>query len=102
MKVFLSHLAETKLLNLSKFILENWGLRTKENFILKLNEKIEQIARHPSSCPKSSEFENLYTCVVTKQTTLYYRILAAQKEIEIITVFDTRQNPSKLKKEVNE
>ncbi len=101
MKVFLSHLAETKLLSLSKYILENWGLRTKENFILKLNEKIEQIARHPSSCPKSLEFKNLYKCVVTKQTTLYYRLLAAQKEIEIITVFDTRQNPSKLKKEVS-
>jgi len=54
----------------------------------------------PDSCPKSSEFDNLYKCVVTKQTTFYYRILEEKNEIEIITVFDTRQNPDKLKEDL--
>lgn len=101
MKVFLSRLAESKLLKLSEYLLESWGLKTRDEFILKLNEKIEQIANYPNSCPESSEVENLYQCVVTKQTTFYYRILADQQEIEVITVFDTRQNPDRLKKEVN-
>ena len=99
MHVFLSGLAESKLLKLSEYLLENWNIKTRDKFISKLTEKIKQISFQPDSCSKSSEFENLYKCVVTKHTTFYYRILADRKEIEIITIFDTRQNPDKLKKE---
>ena len=48
---------------------------------------------------KSNKFQGLYKCVVTKQTTFYYRVSVELKEIEIITIFDTRQNPNKLKKD---
>lgn len=101
MKVFLSQLAESKLLKLSDYLLENWGLRTRDKFIVTLTNKIKQIAIQPDSCPKSLEFENLYKCVVTKQTTFYYRIISNKNEIEIITIFDTRQNPDTLKKNIN-
>ncbi len=101
MKVFLSELAELKLLKLSEYLLENWNLKTRDKFIEKLTEKIKQISIQPNSCPKSSEFDNLYKCVVTKQTTFYYRIKAELKEIEIITIFDTRQRPDKIKKDIN-
>ncbi|WP_339697500.1 type II toxin-antitoxin system RelE/ParE family toxin [uncultured Marixanthomonas sp.] len=101
MKVFLSELAESKLLKLSEYLLEEWNLKTRDKFISKLNDKIKQISIQPDSCPKSSEFKNLYKCVVTKQTTFFYRIIAERKEIEIITIFDTRQNPDKLKKDID-
>lgn len=39
-------------------------------------------------------------CVVTKHTTFYYRVLQQSNEIEIITIFDTRQDPDKLKKDI--
>ena len=100
MNVFLSELAEKKLLKISEYLLENWNLRTRDKFITKLTEKIQQISIQPNSCPKSSEFINLYKCVVTKQTTIYYRINTEKKEIEIITVFDTRQKPDKLKMDI--
>ncbi len=79
MKVFLSELAESKLLKLSEYLLENWNLKTRDKFISKLTEKIEQISQQPSSCPTSSEFDNLYKCVVTKQTTFYYRVNLEKK-----------------------
>ena len=101
MKVFLSELAESKLLKLSEYLLEEWNLKTRDKFISKLNDKIKQISNQPDSCPKSSEYKNLYRCVVTKQTTFYYRIIAERTEIEIITIFDTRQHPDKLKKDIN-
>lgn len=100
MKVFLSELAESKLLKLSEYLLENWNLKTRDKFISKLTEKIKQISLQPNSCPKSSEFTNLYKCVVTKQTTFYYRVNLDKKEIEIITIFDTRQNPDRLRKDI--
>ncbi len=100
MKVFLSELAETKLLKLSEYLSENWNLKTRDKFIAKLTEKIQQISLQPQSCPQSSEFKGLYKCVVTKQTIFYYQISIELKEIEIITVFDTRQNPNRLKKDI--
>ena len=100
MKVFLSELAENKLLKLNDFLLENWNLKVRNDFIKKLTSKINQISEHPESCPQSSEFKSLFKCVVAKQTTFYYRINLGRKEIEIITVFDTRQNPDKLEKDI--
>ncbi|MFY8189190.1 MAG: type II toxin-antitoxin system RelE/ParE family toxin [Flavobacterium sp.] len=100
MKVFLSDLAASKLLKLSEYLLENWNLKTRDKFIDKLSEKIKQISTHPQSCPESSEIKGLYKCVVTKQTTFYYRISFELEEIEIITIFDTRQSPDQLKKDV--
>ena len=97
MKVFLSELAESKLLKLDEYLLEKWNKKTRDKFIQKLSEKIEQISIQPESCPKSSNLKNLYKCVVTKQTTFYYRVFTSKKEIEIITIFDTRQHPEKLK-----
>jgi plasmid stabilization system protein ParE len=101
MKVFLSELAESKLFYLSKYLLEEWDLKTLDQFIQKLSNKIKQISTQPESCPKSSKFNNIYKCVVTQQTTLYYRIKAEQEEIEIITIFDTRQDPDQLKKDIS-
>ncbi|MDQ7918146.1 type II toxin-antitoxin system RelE/ParE family toxin [Mesonia sp. MT50] len=100
MKVFLSELAESKLTKLSEYLLENWSLKIRDKFISKLTDKIKQISYQPNSCPKSTEFNGLYKCVVTKQTTFYFRILNKVNEIEIITIFDTRQNPDKLKTDI--
>jgi plasmid stabilization system protein ParE len=99
-KVFLSESAERKLLKLNDFLLENWNLKVRNDFIKKLTSKIEQISNQPESCPQSSEFRGLFKCIVTKQTTLYYRVNLDRKEIEIITIFDTRQNPDLLEKDV--
>jgi plasmid stabilization system protein ParE len=100
MEVYLSELAESKLLKLSEYLLEEWNKKTRDKFIQKLTEKIDQISLQPDSCPQSSEFNGLYKCVVTKQTTFYYRINTELNEIEIITIFDTRQNPDKLHKDI--
>jgi hypothetical protein len=54
-------------------------------------DSFNRIAHHPESCPKSSEFPNLYKCVVSEQTSYFYRINFS--DIEIITVFDNRQDP---------
>ena len=38
MKVFLSELAENKLLSLSKYLLENWNLKARNQFLKKITE----------------------------------------------------------------
>lgn len=98
MEVFFSELAETRLTDLCDYLEVNWSLQAKEKFVKKLKSKVSQISLFPDSCPTSIQLKGLYKCVVTKQTTLFYRVLRDQEEIEIIAIFDTRQNPNQLKK----
>lgn len=100
MNVFLSELAELKLLKLSEYLLENWDSITRDKFIKKLTDKVKQISNQPNSCPESIECKGLFKCVVSKQTTFYYRVLSHKNEIEIVTIFDTRQDPTKLGKDI--
>jgi plasmid stabilization system protein ParE len=93
-RVVLSASAKTKLDALLLYLQQEWSEKVKREFIDKLDVKIRQVAHYPKSCPESSTFKNLYKCVVTKQTTFYYRI--KEEEIEIITLFDSRQDPKKL------
>ncbi len=99
MKVFLSPLAQFKLKKLNEYLLENWNSKVRNEFIERLTAKFKQISRFPQSCVQSEKHKGLYKCVLTKQTTFYYR-MTEKNEIEIITFFDTRQNPDKLKKDL--
>jgi plasmid stabilization system protein ParE len=101
MEVFISELAEYKLKNLTEYLLEQWSFKVKKDFLAKLTKKIQQIQSQPESCPKSNEFGGIYKCVVTKQTTFFYRVNFEREEIEIITLFDTRQDPERLKQQLD-
>lgn len=96
MEVFFSELAEYKLKKLKDYLLEKWSYNVKEAFLKKLDTKINQISSQPESCPKSSRFNGIYKCVVTSQTTFFYRVDFENREIEIIPLIDTRQNPDTL------
>ncbi len=52
-------------------------------------DKFSQISSQPESCTESTVLSGLYKCVVTKQTSFFYRIKAS--EIEVITLIDNRQ-----------
>lgn len=93
MNVVLSPTAKSKLEELLSYLKLEWSEIVKQEFIVKLDNKINQISHYPKSCPESRAFKGLYKCVVSKQTTFYYRIKGS--EIEIATLFDTRQDPEK-------
>ena len=98
LNVYLSPLAESKLETLLDYLVSEWSQKSKKKFLKKLEEKINQIATQPNSCPESKEFPGLFKGVVEKHTSIFYRI--HNDGIEIITIFDNRQNPSTLDKEV--
>ena len=93
MKVYLSKQAEFKLDLILIYLLEEWNLKVKDDFIALLREKIIQISTLPNSCPKSKVNKEIFKCVLTKRITLYYRI--NNNDVEIITFFDNRQNPKR-------
>ena len=98
MQVIFSKRAKVRLENLLDFLEKEWSKKSKNDFINKLDRSIAQISKLPVSCPESKKFKGLFKCVVTRQTTIFYRI--KDQTIQVITLFDTRQNPNKLNKEL--
>jgi plasmid stabilization system protein ParE len=89
-KVYLSPVAERKLDLLLDYLLTEWGFSSKTKFLHKFKKVIEQISNHPYSFIESFEMKGIYKCIITKQTSFYYRIL--NDEVEIITFLDNRQD----------
>jgi len=97
-KVVISITAEKKLEKLFEYLIKKWSIKVKKDFVEKLDSSIEIIKNQPEIFPESKKGKSLRKCVITKQTTLYYRYNS--KRINIVTLFDTRQNPNKLDKEI--
>ena len=73
-----------------------WSTKVRDKFISKLDKSIYLIQNEPEIFPKSQINKKQFKCVVSKQTTMYYKFNT--KEIMILSLFDTRQNPSKINK----
>ncbi|MGI6522183.1 MAG: type II toxin-antitoxin system RelE/ParE family toxin [Fermentimonas sp.] len=79
---------------ITDYLLENWSASVLQKFIEITEASIQQISRFPTLFPIIYKKERVRKCVLTKQNTLYYKI--KDSEIQILRIFDTRQNPSKL------
>ncbi|SDD29276.1 type II toxin-antitoxin system RelE/ParE family toxin [Williamwhitmania taraxaci] len=89
-----------KLDSLLVYLEEEWPTKVKLNFILKLDKSFKQIQNLPDSFSESEQIKGLRKCVVTKQTTVFYKY--SETTIDVITIFDNRQNPKSLKKETKQ
>ena len=81
--------------NIARYLETEWSVRVRDKFLEVLKKKIEQITRMPQMYEASSKKKTIRRCVVSKQTSLYFR--AKKEEIEIVTIQDTRKNPKKLR-----
>ncbi len=95
MKVTISERAEQNLDGIIQYLETEWSVRVRDKFLELLRTKIEQIKKMPQMYENSSKKKVIRRCVISKQTSLYYR--ARKEEIEIITIQDNRRNPRKLK-----
>lgn len=98
LNVYLSPLADRKLALLLDYLESEWSKNVRDQFLEKILTSFRRVAHHPESCSESKEFPNLYKCVVTEQTSYFYRINS--NEIEIITVIDNRQDPESVAFEI--
>ena len=93
-KVVWSEEANKNLKKVIQYLEENWTEKEIKKFLKKLNKHISIIQSQPDSFPKANNF-NVRRSVVSKQTTLYYSI--SQDTLSIVSIFDNRQDPKKLK-----
>jgi plasmid stabilization system protein ParE len=95
-KVILTKRASYRIEELFKYLEAEWSEKVKNDFIDKFENAIYQIQKYPEIAPKSDIIQNLHKYVVTKQTSIIYRI--DKKFITILTIFDNRMDPKNLNK----
>jgi plasmid stabilization system protein ParE len=94
-EIIWSPLAEEDLENILEYLAENWNQKVIIRFLNKIDLVTNQIAKVPNQYPIINKKLQVRKCVVTKQNTLFYREI--EKQIEILRLYDTRQDPKKLK-----
>ena len=72
-KVVFSPTALKKLFNLLDYLEINWSVKVRNEFEEKLDNTIRIISQMPESFPTTQIRKNHHKCVITKQTTIYYR-----------------------------
>ena len=97
-KIVLSKRASNRLEKLLEYLELEWSLKVKNEFIKKLDKSLTQIQKFPESCPQTDFVKGLHMFVVTKQTSIFYRF--DKQTITILTIFDNRMNPNRLKIEI--
>jgi plasmid stabilization system protein ParE len=99
-EIKLSKRAMKKLDSLLYFLEKEWSVKTKTDFIEKLEKSFTQIQKLPESFPESEKIKGLRKCVVTKQTTIFYNY--SYTAINVVMLFDNRKNPKRLVNELKE
>lgn len=78
-----------------KYLFENWTEREVKNFLLALEGFEEIVSRFPHIYPPSNQKKGHHRAVIMKQISILYSL--ERNIIKVHTLFDNRQDPSKLK-----
>jgi plasmid stabilization system protein ParE len=93
-KIFWSPLSENDFSKILDYLDNNWGEKVASQFIDLTDSFLTQISINPRQFPVINKKIKVRKCVLTKHNTLYYRDSKAQ--IDILRIYDTRQDPDKL------
>jgi plasmid stabilization system protein ParE len=94
-KLFWSERALFDLQNILDYLSYKWTDKEIKNFVKRLDSRIELILINPRLFPKTTKRKNVRRSVLTKHTVIYYE--TSDDIITLFTLFDSRQNPKKLK-----
>ena len=86
--------ATKNLAAIRKYLEENWTQKEIQQFFRKLEHIVSLLATYPKLFQETQARKNVRRCVVSSQTTLYYKFDG--QRVEILFLFDTRQDPDKL------
>jgi plasmid stabilization system protein ParE len=78
------------------YIEERFSISAAQKFAKRTMSIVVLIAERPELFRKSEKSKNKHIVVVTKQTTLYYRVNHRKKLVQLLLFGGTRQNPASL------
>lgn len=95
-KIVISPQAKEDVSAILHYLSKNWNQKTIEEFLEKLETFYYIVSVHPQIFGYYNKHKGIRKYALTKQNIVFYRIKKGM--VEVITVFDSRQNPAKLKK----
>lgn len=96
MTIVWSEKAEKDFDKILGYLESEWGKQSVENFTKLTEDLLMHISNSPEMFPSAySKKKNIRRALITPHNRLYYRI--DKNQILLLTIFDTRQHPSKLK-----
>lgn len=95
-KLIWSDEALRNLKKIIEYLERRWSEKEVSKFSKLLDNNLELISAKPLLFPVSQDFPQFRKAVISPQTSIYYEVV--NEEIHLITLFDNRQNPNKLKK----
>jgi plasmid stabilization system protein ParE len=96
MKISWTPTAKKTYFKVLDYLAENWTKREVTNFMNEVESLLIQITDNPEMFQASRKKMNVRKALITKHNTLYYRIKPKNKELELITFWDNRQDPKKI------
>ncbi len=91
LQIYYTPKSKETLSSVYNFILEQFGKRSADKFILKAEKTISLIAEFPLMFKASDIDQNVRIGLITKQTSLFY--LVKETSIDLLFFWDNRQEP---------
>jgi plasmid stabilization system protein ParE len=76
------------------YLISRWTDNEVKNFAKKLERRIDLITKRPQIFPLINKRTDTRRSIISRHITIYYTV--SHDYIKIVTLFDTRQDPSKL------
>ena len=86
--------ARDKFIIIIEYLQKEWSERTVEEFINKVEKKVELLKSFPKIGMKSEKRKGLRKLILSSQNMLVYRI--KEHRIILLDIYDTRQDPIKI------
>ena len=77
------------------FIYLKWNYKEVEKFILLVNENLFRLSINPFI---GIPIKTIFRIVISKQTTLYYKVVIAENRIDLLFFWNNSKNPIDLAK----
>ena len=98
MKILVSELAAFKIEKLLEYLEKEWSRKARNHFHKQLNSSIDVLRQSPFAFPKSEFHPEIRKLVVSKHSTVFYKV--SDDLVFIITIFDSRQDPDQMESEI--
>lgn len=77
------------------FIFLKWNDKEVEKFILLVDENLKRLSINPNI---GIPVNTIFRIVISKQTTLFYKVIENEKRIDLLFFFNNLKNPAELNK----
>lgn len=95
LKISWSKEAREAIISIIAYLEGNWTEKEIRKFLSKLEEQIVLISAKPKTYKKSKRLLGTHECLITKHNSVFYTF--NETHLFIVTVWDNRQEPGKLK-----